>query len=203
MKIGARYSHLNGFEWLMYHKPEMWKEIEEIINSFDAEKYRTKVSKEKTMKGKLLLSPIDLNEKFRIEFLKKKWKKARRNYYVTDDYALLSKTYSLDAEEQKIIIEKSGKEAIPSYNETDFQKDRIAVEVQLAKYSFIEFDLFVKHLGFYVGNTIDLGIEIVPTKCMQRQMSSGPGYYERVLQHIARQGRGVPAVPFILIGLEP
>jgi len=72
-----------------------------------------------------------------------------------------------------------------------------------AQMDFIEFDLFVRHLGFYIGNFIDLGIEIVPTKKLQSKMSSGPGYFERVIHHIARQGRRTPAVPLILIGVEP
>lgn len=78
----------------------------------------------------------------------------------------------------------------------------MAVEVQLGKYSFISYDLFVKHMAFYVGDKIDLGVEILPTKAMQTQMSSGPGYYEHALYQIARQGRGVPAVPLVLVGIE-
>jgi len=75
------------------------------------------------------------------------------------------------------------------------------VEIQLGKYSFIAYDLFVKHLAFYVRDAIDLGIEVLPMKSMQEQMSSGPGYYEGALYDVARQGRGVPAVLLILIGI--
>jgi hypothetical protein len=80
-------------------------------------------------------------------------------------------------------------------------RDRVAIEVQLGKYSFISYDLFVKHLAFYVGDQIDLGIEVLAMKSLQAQMSSGPGYYEGALYDLARQGRGVPAVPLILIGI--
>ena len=82
-------------------------------------------------------------------------------------------------------------------------KRRVAVEVQFGKYSFIAYDLFVKHLAFYVGNAIDVGVEILPMKAMQEHMSSGPGYYESALYDVARQGRGVPAVPLVLVGVEP
>lgn len=64
MKIGAQYSHLNGFEWIQYHQKDIWSEIEEIIQGINANDYRTKISKEKTMKGKKLFSPSDLNKKF-------------------------------------------------------------------------------------------------------------------------------------------
>ena len=57
--------------------------------------------------------------------------------------------------------------------------------------------------ALFVGDAIDLGIEVLPMKTMQEQMSSGPGYYEGALYDLARQGRGVPAVPLILIGIEP
>ena len=40
-------------------------------------------------------------------------------------------------------------------------------------------------------------------KKLQKQMSSGVGYYEGELYNIIRQGRGVPAVPLIIIGIEP
>jgi hypothetical protein len=50
---------------------------------------------------------------------------------------------------------------------------------------------------------IDLGVEILPMKELQMQMSSGPGYYEGELYNLIRQGRGVPAVPLIMIGIAP
>ncbi len=58
-------------------------------------------------------------------------------------------------------------------------------------------------MAFFVGDKIDLGIELLPMKTMQAVMSSGPGYYERGLYDIVRQGRGVPAVPLVLIGIVP
>jgi len=58
MNIIETYSHLNGLEILLVHKPELWKEIQDVINSVDAEGCNVKVSKEKPMKRKLLYSPI-------------------------------------------------------------------------------------------------------------------------------------------------
>jgi hypothetical protein len=203
MKIGALYSHLNGFEWIQYHQKAMWEEIENIIKDIKAEDYRTKISKEKTMKGKKLFSPADLNTRMKDDFTKLDWFSSSTYYWVTDDYKLISKTLHLKADEQKKIIETEGKKPIKSYNQTDFVKNRIAVEVQFGKYSFIAYDLFVKHLAFYVGDTIDVGVEIIPMKTMQAEMSSGPGYYEGALYDLARQGRGVPSVPLVLIGIEP
>jgi hypothetical protein len=52
MKIVEKYSHLNGLEFLLVHKPELWNEIENVIATVDAEKCKTKISKEKRNTGK-------------------------------------------------------------------------------------------------------------------------------------------------------
>ena len=77
------------------------------------------------------------------------------------------------------------------------------MEVQFGKYAFVAHDLFVKHLSFYVSDIIDVGIEILPMKTLEMEMSSGVAYFERDLMNVVWQGRGVPAVPLVLIGVEP
>ena len=191
MKVIETYSHLNGLEFLIVHKPKLWKEIKNVIALVNAEACKTKVSKEKTMKGKLLYSPIDMN------------KESRVSYWVTKDEKLIRKTLTMPATEQKKKIEAVGEVPIFSYNQTDFVKDRVAAEVQFGKYSFVAYDLFVKHLAFYIGDHIDVGIEILPMKSLQAQMSSGVAYYESELYNVVRQGRGVPAVPLVIIGISP
>ena len=81
MKIQEIYSHLNGLEYLMVHKPDLWSEIQHIIQIIDAEKCKTKISKEKRMQGKLLYSPIDMNKQFKekLEFLG--WEESRVHYW--------------------------------------------------------------------------------------------------------------------------
>ena len=130
-----------------------------------------------------------------------KWAESRVSYWVTKNEKLIRKTLTIPSEEQKKEIEQAGEIPIFSYNQTDFVKDRVAVEVQFGKYSFVAYDLFVKHLAFYIGDRIDVGVEILPMKSLQAQMSSGVGYYEGELYNIVRQGRGVPAVPLIIIGI--
>lgn len=203
MKIAETYSHLNGLEFLLVHKPDLWREIQDVISVVDAKECRTKVSKEKTMKGKLLFSPIDMNAAFNRLLREKSWAESRVNYWVTKSEKLIRKTLTLPAEEQKREIEAAGEIPIFSYNQTDFVKDRVAIEVQFGKYAFVAYDLFVKHLAFYVGDRIDVGIEILPMKSLQSQMSSGVAYYEGEFYNVVRQGRGVPAVPLILVGIEP
>jgi hypothetical protein len=203
MKIIETYSHLNGLGFLMVHKPKLWEEIKKVIAAVDADACRTKISKEKTMKGKLLCSPIDMNAGFKRLLSSAGWEESRVSYWVTKNEKLIRKTLTLDAKEQKKEIEEAGEAPIYSYNQTDFVKERVAIEVQFGKYSFVAYDLFVKHLAFYVGDKIDVGIEILPMKSLQTQMSSGVAYYEGELYNVIRQGRGVPSVPLVILGIVP
>lgn len=203
MRIVEHYSHLNGLEYLMVHKPDLWNEIQQVIANVDATKFKTKVSKEKTMRGKMLYAPIEMNKAMDAEFQSLGWEESRTSYWVTKDASIIRKTMAMDAKSQKQEIIDSGQEPIFSFNQTDFVKDRVAVEVQFGKYSFVAFDLFVKHMAFFVGDVIDLGIEILPMKELQSEMSSGPGYYEGELYNLIRQGRGSPAVPLVIIGIAP
>ena len=144
-----------------------------------------------------------MNAEFKRLLRAKSWKESRVSYWVTKSEKLIRKTLTMTSEAQKKEIEAAGEVPIFSYNQTDFVKDRVAVEVQFGKYSFVAYDLFVKHLAFYVGDHIDVGIEILPMKSLQSQMSSGVAYYEGELYNIVRQGRGVPAVPLVIIGITP
>jgi hypothetical protein len=203
MKIVQTYSHLNGLEYLLVHKKKLWHEVRLVIQSVDGNACKTKVSREKTMSGELLYSPIDMNGAFSDLLAERNWSESRVNYWVTKSERLIRQTLSKSAEEQKAEIEAAGEIPIYSYNQTDFVKDRVAIEVQFGKYSFVAYDLFVKHLAFFVRDQIDVGIEILAMKSLQSNMSSGPGYYEGELYNIIRNGRGVPAVPLVLVGIEP
>jgi hypothetical protein len=197
----THYSHLNGLEFLQVHKPGLWSEIQKVIKKVDAATCRTKVSKEIRTKDKLFFSPIAMNAAMSDGFASHGWGERRTSYWVTSDAKLIRKTMQMDAAQQKAEIEAAGLKPISSYNQTDFVKERVAVEVQFGKYSFVAYDLFVKHMAFYVGDVIDVGIEILPMKELQGEMSSGVGYYEGELYNLIREGRGVPAVPLVLIGI--
>lgn len=207
MKIAQLYSHLNGYEFLRVHHPQLLDELEGVVRGINAEACRTKVSKEARKAGltpnSLLYSPIDLNSAFHAAMAERGWSEDRYSYFVTDDARVIRQTLSMEREEQRQAIIDAGRTPIATYNQTDFVKNRVAVEVQFGKYSFVAYDMFVKHMAFFVGDKIDVGIEILPMKSMQRLMSSGIAYYEGELSNLVRQGRGVPAVPLVLVGIEP
>jgi hypothetical protein len=203
VRVVTHYSHLNGLEFLQVHKPGLWAEILDVIARLDAETCRTKVSKEIRTKDKVLYSPIDINRVMKASFEGHGWSEQRTSYWVTSDAKLIRKTMHMPAAEQKREIEAAGLTPIFSYNQTDFVKERVAVEVQFGKYSFVAYDLFVKHMAFFVGDVIDVGIEILPMKELQAEMSSGVAYYEGELYNLIREGRGVPAVPLVIVGVAP
>jgi len=203
MKIVQYYSHLNGFEYLQYHRPHIWTELEHIVAQVDADACRTKLSKELRKSGQTLYSPVDLNKTFSTLFAAHQWHDRRVTNWLAEDTRILRKILTLPPDEQKREIEEHGLEPIQTYNQTDFVKERVAVEVQFGKYAFVAHDLFVKHMSFFIADDIDVGIEIVPMKSLEREMSSGVPYYERDLFNLMRQGRGIPAVPIILVGVAP
>ncbi|MBZ0199479.1 MAG: hypothetical protein K8H86_06400 [Ignavibacteriaceae bacterium] len=134
MEIAQKYSHLNGEEYLIVHHKKLYKEIIETIESIDASKFMTKESNEKTMSGKMLYSPIELNKTFNTKFNKLGWNESRYQYYITTEQKLLPGLILLPYEEQKeFLISKGIKSPISSYKQTDFVKDQIAVEVQFGK----------------------------------------------------------------------
>ena len=204
MKIVEKYSHLNGEEYLIVHHKSVYKEIKDIIHSIDADKFRTKISEEKTMKGRLLYNPSELNREFKRLFKQRSWKDVRYSYYVTTDFSIMQELIAIPLEKQKdFLIAKGVTSPIHSYKQTDFVKENIAIEVQFGKYAFVAYDLFVKHLLFYSGGVINVGIEILPMKSMQSGMSSGIAYYEGEVYNVLRHGRNNPPVPLLIMGITP
>jgi len=57
------------------------------------------------------------------------------------------------------------------------------------------------NLCWQVGNYVDKG-EVLPTKKMQCQMSSGVAYYEGEVYNVLRHGRNNPPVPLLILGIE-
>lgn len=151
MKIAATHSHQNGWEFIQVHHKKRWNEIVDAICAVDASKCKVKVSKEKRTAGSLFYSPIEMNKRMRANFGARDWTEKRTSYWVTEDAKLIERTIRLPPKDQKAEILRAGRTPIFSYNQTDMVKDRIAVEIQFGKYSFVAYDLFVKHMAFFTS----------------------------------------------------
>lgn len=203
MRISATYSHINGLEYLLVHNPEVWSELQAIVAAIDAQTCVGQVPPDRSSQESICFDAGELYRQFS-ELLKTYgWNKREIDYWNTRDVRLARQTVELQASEQKRVISLAGGTPIPAHLQSDFVKGRVATEVQFRKYSLVAYDLFVKHLAFYVGDQIDVGVEILPMKTLQSEMSSGVPYYEGELYNVVRQGRGVPSVPLIIVGIEP
>lgn len=177
------YSHLGGSEILQLRFPEIDKEINSIIDSIkDVEK--TKESKEKTMPGRMLYSPVDLNKRFSAAF------KAL-------GYEQLIDRFVIDIPGHQFKIKGN-------YKQVDFAKGKVLCEVQFGKYFSMFYDL-AKFQYFFNEMQAEVGIEIVPTHRLHKNMSTGTSYGEQLIWDIGRLRRHFPAVPVkvILIDVEP
>ncbi len=88
MTILGKYSFAGGEDFIQGKYPELLHEIEEAIASVDASKCLVKESKEKTMMGKMLYSPVALNDEFEKFLHPRHWKHVKEpceyptQYYV-------------------------------------------------------------------------------------------------------------------------
>ncbi len=203
MKISATYSHINGLEYLRVHRPELWSELEDVISKANATDCEVEVVNETLTQGPTKYSAKQLRGQFHEMFRNMGWKEGRADFWITGNEKLARTTLEMIPEQQRQRIVSAEEVPIHSYYQIDFMKDRVAVEVQFERHESVAYDLFVRHLGLYVSDRIDVGIEILPMKSLQSQMSSGVPYFEGEFYNVIRQGRGVPAVPLVIIGIEP
>jgi hypothetical protein len=181
VKIVYEYSHLGGAEILRVRYPEEDERICQVIS--DVVPHRTKISKEKTMKGRALYAPTDMNAQFKAAFNEL-------------GFSELRDTYTITIPNSRVCIPGA-------FKQIDFVKGRLLVEVQFGKYAFMFYDL-AKFQYFFNENKCDVGVEIVPCHNLQRQMSSGVSYGEQLVYDIERLKRHFPAVPteVILVDAE-
>lgn len=176
MKIVYEYSHLGGSEILQVRYPEVLADIRAVIA--DVAPSRTKVSLEKSMKGRKLYAPKDMNAKFKAGFRSRGFEEARDRYTIT----IPDRDVSITG----------------AYKQVDFVKQKVYVEVQFGKYAFMFYDM-AKFQYFYNEDKADVGVEIVPAHPLSRQMSSGVSYGEQLIYDITRLKRHFPALPVCVL----
>lgn len=203
MKIARKYNHLNAEEFLIVKRFSEYDEIAGSIAYIDANQF-LKISCDSSKLGQVFYSQTDINSALK-QFLKNRgWNERKVFYYVTGDEQTTREIISIhDKDRQKRIIDARNLESYLTFNQVDFQKARIAVEVQFGKYFSVAYDLHVKHTFFYSRNDIDVGIEIIPTKAMEEHMDTGVPWFENEVTNVIREGRTNPPVPILILGIEP
>lgn len=164
-----------------------FREVEQVIATVDSLVHKTKVSKEKTMPGRMLYEPRSLNRAFRAEFSARGWLKRKvfceySTQYYTPGY----------------IPSASAKGA---FREMDFVKNRVGVEVQFGKYAFMVYNVCAKMTIFHRLNIIDVGVEIVPVKDFADEMSTGVSFFEQIVWDLENRGIADIDIPVLILGV--
>ena len=188
MKIVGIYSFKGGKEVVEQKYTKLLEVVQSIINQVDSEKCKTKKSREKTMRGKMLYNPKRLNLTFKKHFTKLGWHNQRvpcqyPTQYYTTDYA----------------PDKLNKGA---FREMDFIKEKLGVEVQFGKYSFMVYNVCAKMTIFNKLGHIDTGIEIVPVKKFVEQMSTGVSYFKQFIWDLEQRGVADIDIPVLILGID-
>ena len=188
MIIAGVYSFNKGKEIIEKKYFYLLKEIERVIANIESKEYMVKESKEKTMPGKMLYSPVSLNKAFKREFSKLDWKCVR----IKCDYPTCY--YTKDYTPSKI----SGS----PFREMDFIKEKLGVEVQFGKYAFMVYNVAAKMTIFHNLGYIDVGVEIVPMKQFANDMSTGVSYFEQFVWDLEHRGVSNIDIPVLIYGID-
>jgi hypothetical protein len=90
-----------------------------------------------------------------------------------------------------------------AFREMDFIKNKLGVEVQFGKYSFMVYNVCAKMTIFHNMGYIDVGIEIVPVKELAEDMSSGVSYFEQFVWDLEQRGVSNIDIPVLILGVAP
>jgi len=185
MKVVGEYSFANGMKVVNERFQNQLNEIYQCIEDIDLEKFKTKESKEKTMPGRMLYSPMELNKEFKRLLHPHGWKSHREkcdypNYYING--------YSHQGSKG-------------AFRDMDFVKDSLGIEVQFGKYSFMVYNVAAKMTIFKNLGVIEAGVEIVPVKELALQMSSGVSYFEQFTWDLEKRGVSNIDTPVLILGI--
>ena len=182
MQIVNTYSFKGGQEYVKKHHSDELAEVLNAIEFVDASLCLTKESKEKTMKGKLLFSPMDLNDHLKAIFHTNGW------------------TAPVDGKKKKYAEPRHtfGKNR---FREMDGIKNKVGLEIQFGKYAFMGYDIFSKMIIFKNLKYIECGIEIVPSENLVKQMSTGVSSFDQLLVDFENRGESNIDIPVFVIGI--
>lgn len=188
MKVAGVYSFKRGREEVEKRYPRHLEEIVRVITSIDSSHFKTKVSKEKTMRGRMLFNPVALNAAFKAAFALEHWIPVRVPCEYPGEYFVPG---------YKVRSRNRG-----AFREMDFVKDKLGVEVQFGKYAFMVYNVCAKMTIFRNLGHIDCGVEIVPVKAFADEMSTGVSYYEQFLWDLNVRGIADIDIPVLILGID-
>src|SRR3989344_334398 len=183
MKIINTYSFKGGEKYLKEKHPKELREVFGAIEALDASLCLTKESKEKTKKGQVLFSPVDMNNYLKTFLHHKGWTEKAK-----------------DGKKKKFAEPRHvfGK---GRFREMDGIKNKVGLEIQFGKYAFMGYDIFSKMIIFKNLNLIECGIEIVPSHELVKLMSSGVSSFEQLLVDFEYRGESDIDIPVFIMSI--
>ena len=191
MRIVAKYDFNGGKAAVQNKYTAEFAQIEAAINAIDSTLYKTKESTEKTMMGRMLFSPVEINKAFKRELAKTGWSNHKVNCdYVHGEYL-----------EGYTPAKKNG---MKPFRDMDFVKQgvKLGVDVQFGKYAFMVYNVCAKMTIFSNMGLIDTGIEIVPVKNFAEEMSTGVSYFEQFAWDLEHRGTSNIDIPVLILGID-
>lgn len=190
MKIVAEFDFNGGKALIESHFSNELAELKQAISQVDASIYRTKESKEKTMLGKMLYSPVGINKALKDLLTPMGWS----NHKEVCDYNLYG-TYL-----PGYVAPTNGHKG--AFRDMDFVKNKLGVEVQFGKYAFMVYNVCAKMTIFRNLNVIEAGIEIVPVKNLANNMSTGVSFFEQFAWDLSQRGVSDIDTPVLILGID-
>ena len=183
MKIINTYSFKKGVEFIKKHHRSELNEVVKAIEDLDAVSCLTKESKEKTMRGQLLFSPVDMNNCLKTALHRKGW------------------TLKSAGKKKKVYAEPRHAFGKGRFREMDGIKNKVGLEIQFGKYAFMGYDIFGKMIIFKNLGYIECGIEIVPSAELVKEMSTGVSSFDQLLVDFTHRGESNIDIPVFVIGI--
>ncbi len=206
MKIVARYSHKGGADFIAANHPAELHEVVDVLSRVDATIALTKDSKEKTMLGQLLYSPVALNKAIKGYLYPLGWAKSSGKDKYSEPRVSLTTTVDETGSEHK------------GFRAMDGIKNGVGLEIQFGKYAFMGYDILSKMPIFAARGRIDCGIEIVPMKSLSTgrlakiviieqetvgyRMSTGVSYFEQIKADLETRGAADLDIPVLVLGID-
>ena len=155
MKISNVHSHLNGLEFMLVNRPELWREIQDLVSGVDIDA--------EIPKGSSWVA----------------WKKTV--------FALLRQRQWQDSSNRKVKA---------------LTRDRVLFDIGLSKNDFPSNYLFAIPLALFALDEIDVGIQVLPMNSLRHNRKKDAACYLNGIHDLVKKGRGIPAVPLVIIGVD-
>lgn len=182
MKVVSTYSFKTGEQFIRENHAGELQEVLNAIEKLNAVDCFCKESSEKTMKGKLLCSPTDMNHHLKT--------------------ILYGKGWTVEAHgKKKLYAEPRHNFGKGRFREMDGIKNKVGLEIQFGKYAFMGYDIFSKMIIFKNLGYIECGIEVVPGSELVKEMSTGVSSFDQLLVDFENRGESNIDIPVYVIGI--